>query len=92
MDPKEVIAGLDKETLDAIAQFGGEYMDYLWWKEIILPTVGNVFVSCVAVSVIVFVAWCFVQSGKTPDEPENRCGYTPTSGRRTPPPAPPRTN
>jgi hypothetical protein len=62
MDPKEIITGLDEETLEAIAQFSGEYMEYLWWKEVIIPTAGNVFLCALLAFVIGFLARCVVQS------------------------------
>lgn len=62
MDPKEVIAGLDKETLKAIAQFGDEYMDYLWWKEIILPTIGDIFAAALMLAFIAFLICCLGSS------------------------------
>lgn len=33
----ELISGMDEATLTAISNFGGSYLKYLWWENIILP-------------------------------------------------------
>jgi hypothetical protein len=38
------MAGIDTETLNQIANFGGKYVDYLWWKDVIMPTVHGVLI------------------------------------------------
>jgi hypothetical protein len=70
MDEKsaiDIMAGIDKDTLNQIANFGGEYIDYLWWKDIIMPTIQGI-------SIFVFIGLAVVVGIKviasTSDEKE----------------------
>ncbi|MBC8179973.1 hypothetical protein H8E88_02505 [candidate division KSB1 bacterium] len=51
----DLMAGMDEATVTALANFGGGYLKFLWWKDVILPWVGGSSFFILAMVTIYFI-------------------------------------